>query len=176
MPSIVPVPTLAPRNSPLPTLAPLPITVGPVNGTSQTTIRPGANVPAATPRPAGGSFIWPIGGPISSYFGPAHPLGIDVDLYGRQGAPIGAARAGRVTFAGGNPCCSYGYYVEMDHGDGFTTLYAHLNAPPPVRAGQVISQGGLIGYAGNTGNSTGVHLHFELRRNGVPLNPLFYLP
>jgi murein DD-endopeptidase MepM/ murein hydrolase activator NlpD len=130
---------------------------------------------AAAARPAGG-WIWPITGPISSYFGPSHPLGIDIDLYGRAGAPIVAARGGVVTFAGGNPCCSYGYYVEIDHGDGFRTLYAHLNAPPPVRIGQQVGQGQVIGYAGTTGYSTGVHLHFEIRRGGVPVNPLAYLP
>ncbi len=136
-----------------------------------------APAPAASPaRAAGSGWIWPITGPISSYFGPSHPLGIDIDLYGRAGAPIVAARGGVVTFAGGNPCCSYGYYVEIDHGDGFRTLYAHLNAPPPVRIGQQVSQGQVIGYAGTTGYSTGVHLHFEIRRGGVPVNPLAYLP
>jgi murein DD-endopeptidase MepM/ murein hydrolase activator NlpD len=141
----------------------------------------GASAPApalapAQARPAGGGWLWPITGPISSYFGPSHPLGIDIDLYGRAGAPIVAARAGVVTFAGGNPCCSYGYYVEIDHGDGFRTLYAHLNAPPPVRIGQRVGQGQVVGYAGTTGYSTGVHLHFEVRRNGVPVNPLAFLP
>ena len=58
--------------------------------------------------------MWPITGSLSSYFSPSHPLGIDVDLYGRAGAPIAAARGGVVSFAGGNPCCSYGYYVEID--------------------------------------------------------------
>jgi murein DD-endopeptidase MepM/ murein hydrolase activator NlpD len=148
--------------------------------------RPPANVAAAPPAPApaanaarpvaGSGWIWPITGPLSSYFGPRHPLGIDVDLYGRAGAPIVAARGGTVTFAGGNPCCSYGYYVEINHGDGFTTLYAHLNAPPPVRIGQTVNQGQVIGYAGSTGYSTGVHLHFEIRKGGVYLNPLSYLP
>jgi len=138
-----------------------------------------APAPALAPaqaRPAGGGWLWPITGAISSYFGPSHPLGIDIDLYGRAGAPIVAARAGVVTFAGGNPCCSYGYYVEIDHGDGFRTLYAHLNAPPPVRIGQRVGQGQVVGYAGTTGYSTGVHLHFEVRRNGVPVNPLAFLP
>ena len=121
-------------------------------------------------------WAWPISGPISSYFGPSHPLGIDIDLYGRAGAPIAAARSGVVTFAGGDPCCSYGYYVDVDHGDGWMTRYGHLIAPPPVHAGQVVAQGTMIGYAGTTGDSTGVHLHFEIRHAGTPLNPLALLP
>ena len=103
-------------------------------------------------------------------------MGIDIDLYGRRGAPIVAARGGTVAFAGGNPCCSYGYYVDIDHGDGYKTRYAHLNTPPPVRIGQRIEQGQVIGYAGTTGYSTGVHLHFEVLLNGAPVNPLRFLP
>ena len=99
-----------------------------------------------------------------------------MDLYGRFGEAIVAARGGTVTFAGGNRCCSYGYYVEINHGDGFATLYAHLNGFPPVRIGQQVAQGQVIGYAGSTGYSTGVHLHFEIRRGGVHVNPLGYLP
>jgi murein DD-endopeptidase MepM/ murein hydrolase activator NlpD len=131
---------------------------------------------ATQARQAASGWMWPITGPLSSYFGPSHPLGIDVDLYGRAGAPIVAARGGVVTFAGGNPCCSYGYYVEIDHGDGFTSLYSHFNAPPPVRIGQRVAQGEVVGYAGTTGYSTGVHLHFEIRKGGVPVNPLAFLP
>lgn len=130
----------------------------------------------APPRPASSGFIWPITGPISSYFGPSHPLGIDIDLYGRAGTPIVAARGGVVTFAGGNPCCSYGYYVDIDHGDGYKTRYAHFRASPPVRIGQRVEQGQVVGYAGTTGYSTGVHLHFEVIRNGGVVNPLAVLP
>lgn len=139
-------------------------------------LRPPATTSEITrPSPLNG-WIWPIRGPLSSYFGPGHPLGIDVDLYGRAGAPVVAARGGTVMFAGGNPCCSYGYYVEIDHGDGFRSLYSHFNAPPPVRIGQMVGQGEIVGYAGTTGYSTGVHLHFEIRRGGVPVNPLGLLP
>ena len=129
-----------------------------------------------TPRPAASGFIWPITGPLSSYFGPSHPLGIDIDLYGRAGTPIVAAKGGTVSFAGGNPCCSYGYYVDINHGDGYVTRYAHFQAPPPVRIGQRVEQGQLVGYAGTTGYSTGVHLHFEILRGGAPVNPLGLLP
>ncbi len=120
-------------------------------------------------------FIWPVTGPISSYFGPAHPLGIDVDLYATPNAPIAAAAAGTVIFAGGNVCCSYGLYVVVDHGNGFETLYAHLSSIS-VRTGQSVAQGQLVGYAGRTGYATGNHLHFEVHVGGRVDNPLLYLP
>jgi murein DD-endopeptidase MepM/ murein hydrolase activator NlpD len=120
-------------------------------------------------------FIWPTSGPISSYFSASHPLGIDIDLFGRAGAPIAAVKGGTVTFAGGNPCCSYGYYVVVDHGDGFQTLYAHLSSIA-VSQGQHVAQGQLLGGGGQTGYATGNHLHFEVHRNGAIVNPLSYLP
>ncbi len=120
-------------------------------------------------------FIWPVSGPISSYFGPAHPLGIDIDLFSNDGSPIGAAKSGVVSFAGGNPCCSYGYYVVVDHGDGFQTLYAHFSSIM-VSQGQYVEAGQLLGYSGTTGYSTGPHLHFEVHYNGSIVNPLDYLP
>jgi len=120
-------------------------------------------------------FIWPVTGPISSYFGPAHPLGIDIDLYSNPNAPIAAAAAGKVVFAGGNPCCSYGYYVVIDHGNGFETLYAHFSSIA-VSVGQQVAQGQLLGYGGRTGYATGNHLHFEVHLNGQVVNPLEYLP
>jgi murein DD-endopeptidase MepM/ murein hydrolase activator NlpD len=120
-------------------------------------------------------FIWPLNGPISSYFGPNHPLGIDVDLFGRSGSPVAAVKGGTVTFAGGNACCSYGLYVVIDHGDGYQTLYAHLSSVA-VSVGQGVAQGQLIGNSGSTGYSTGSHLHFEVHRNGSVVNPLNYLP
>jgi murein DD-endopeptidase MepM/ murein hydrolase activator NlpD len=138
-----------------------------------TTPAPG---PSNTPPPAvRGAFIWPVTGPISSYFGPSHPLGIDIDLYNNPTASIGAAKAGVVTFAGGNACCSYGYYVVVDHGDGDQTLYAHFSAIS-VNVGQSVAQGQRLGIAGRTGYATGIHLHFEVRRNGIIINPFSVLP
>ena len=130
--------------------------------------------PARSPSSATG-FIWPVNGPISSYFGPSHPLGIDIDQYNSPGAPIHAAASGTVTFAGGDPCCSYGLYVVIDHGNGFETLYAHLD-PLAVSQGQSVEQGQVIGYVGLTGHTTGYHLHFEVHLNGQVVNPLDYLP
>lgn len=132
-------------------------------------------VPTDTPAPTGGRFAWPVTGPISSYFGPSHPLGIDIDLYGRDGAPIGASAAGTVIFSGGDPCCSYGLYVQIQHDGGFVTTYAHLSGLA-VSVGDRVGQGVIVGYGGSTGYSTGTHLHFEIWHNGVAEDPLGYLP
>lgn len=120
-------------------------------------------------------FMWPVSGPLSSYYGPSHPLGIDIDLFNNVGAPISAAMGGVVTFAGGNPCCSYGYYVVIDHGNGYTSLYGHLSVIG-VSVGEVVAQGQYIGNGGTTGYSTGDHLHFEVTSGGSRINPLNVLP
>jgi murein DD-endopeptidase MepM/ murein hydrolase activator NlpD len=120
-------------------------------------------------------FIWPATGPLSSRFGPSHPLGIDIDLYNNRNSPIGAAAAGTVTFAGGNTCCSYGLYVVVDHGNGYTTLYAHLSRIS-VSVGERVSQGEVLGSGGRTGYATGDHLHFEVHYNGAIINPMNVLP
>ena len=130
---------------------------------------------AAPPAPSAG-LTWPVTGPISSYFGPDHPPGgIDIDQYSSPNAPIRAAAAGVVTFAGGNPCCSYGLYVTIAHPDGSETLYAHMSSIAVVQ-GQAVSQSDVIGYVGCTGYCTGNHLHFELIIDGRQVDPLLYLP
>ncbi len=138
-----------------------------------------SDLPASPPvveRPSSATgFIWPVVGRISSYMGPSHPLGIDIDQFNSPGAPVAAAAAGTVTFAGGNACCSYGLYVVIDHGNGFETLYAHLD-PIAVVQGQQVAQGEVIGYVGLTGYTTGYHLHLEVHLNGQYVNPLNYLP
>jgi murein DD-endopeptidase MepM/ murein hydrolase activator NlpD len=131
--------------------------------------------PQATPVPSS-QFIWPVSGPITSYFGPSHPLGIDIGLGADgTGIPIAAAMSGVVTFAGGDACCSYGYYVVISHGNGFETLYAHLSKID-VSVGESVSQGETIGLSGTTGYSTGPHLHFEVHKNGKVVDPLQFLP
>ncbi len=137
---------------------------------------PGAPAPTATPEPPKG-FIWPLNTTIriTSYFGPSHPLGIDFGLSHAPGTLVMAVMPGKVTFAGGDACCSYGYYVIVDHGNGLKTLYAHLRSIS-VSVGQTVSQGQTLGPSGTTGYSTGVHLHFEVHKNGVRVNPLQYLP
>lgn len=120
-------------------------------------------------------FIWPATGPISSYFTGGHPLGIDIDFFGNPNQPVGSVAAGRVVFAGGNSCCSYGLYVVVDHGNGFETLYAHFSSIA-VSVGQQVAQGQILGNGGRTGYATGNHLHFEVHLNGSVVNPLLYLP
>ena len=102
-------------------------------------------------------------------------MGIDIDLFNNVGLAIGAATSGTVTFAGGNPCCSYGLYVVVLSATGVETLYAHFSSIAVV-AGQQVVQGETLGTSGCTGRCTGTHLHFEVIDNGVRVNPLSYLP
>ena len=133
------------------------------------------SAPAGTTGSGGGTgeLAWPAPGAITSYFGPSHPLGIDIALM--PGDPVTAADSGVVAFAGGDPCCSYGYYVIVDHGNGFVTLYAHFSSIA-VSQGQAVKQGQVLGAGGRTGYATGNHLHFEVHLNGAIVNPLNYLP
>jgi murein DD-endopeptidase MepM/ murein hydrolase activator NlpD len=124
------------------------------------------------PPPPPPMFIWPVVGNITSYFGPSHPLGIDISI---AYAPVAASAAGKVVFVGGNPCCSYGYYIDIQHADGYMTRYGHLSKFL-VTLGQQVAQGDTIAISGNTGYSTGAHVHFEIRRYGVVQNPLALLP
>ena len=105
----------------------------------------------------------------------AHPLGIDIGLAQDPEAPIAATASGTVVFAGGVYCCSYGYYVVIDHGDGFTSLYGHLSRFN-VAEGQRVSQGEVIGVGGESGLATSAHLHFEVRRDDTHLDPMSLLP
>ena len=95
-----------------------------------------------------------------------------VDLANNQGTPIYAARSGKVTVAtyGG----TYGYYVTINHGDGFSSLYAHMTHYT-VSKGQTVKKGDVIGYMGSTGRSTGPHLHFSIFYNGSSVNPMNYI-
>jgi murein DD-endopeptidase MepM/ murein hydrolase activator NlpD len=162
------VPLLGAPDTPTPTPEPTEeLTATPVPSEEATPI-----VPAPE---ADSFFIWPAQGPISSYFGPSHPLGIDIDLFDNPDAEIVAARGGEVVFAGGDPCCSYGYYVIVEHENGVQTLYAHLSRIL-VSEGQFVSQGQQLGIGGRTGYATGNHLHFEIRVNGNVVDPLKYLP
>jgi murein DD-endopeptidase MepM/ murein hydrolase activator NlpD len=119
-----------------------------------------------------GSFMWPADNHSISgnTFWSGH-LGIDIAA--AMGAPVYAADSGVVVFAG--PIGGgYGNMVMIDHGNGFHTLYAH-NSQILTRCGSNVAKGQVIAYAGSTGNSTGAHLHFEIRYLGAFVNPLDYL-
>lgn len=95
-----------------------------------------------------------------------------MDIAGSYGDPIYAYKTGVVTFAGWGG--DYGYLVKIDHGNGVSSWYAH-NSSLVVSAGQTVTQGQIISYEGSTGNSTGNHLHFEIRINGTAVNPYSYI-
>ena len=136
-----------------------------------------------------GSFSWPTTGRISQVYGctgyPLNPRrgscrhfhdGIDiVDAYG---TPVRAVAVGVVAYVGWNPWDEGGraWIVVVVHPDGYVSRYGHMIATQRVRAGEVVHTGQVIGKMGNTGRSTGTHLHFELLRGGKDVNPLGYLP
>ena len=127
-----------------------------------------------------GKFVWPlpsckmVASPFGNRWGKSHK-GIDISGNGVYGDPIIAADGGTVVevnasgWGGG-----YGLYVIVDHGGGYRTMYAHCSSIN-VRVGQKVSQGQMIARVGATGNITGPHLHFEIRVNGAPVDPLPYL-
>ncbi len=100
-------------------------------------------------------------------------LSIDFNRANDIGDTVVASAGGVVTVVGNTGSTSYGRWVEIDHGNGYRTRYAHLNSQA-VRVGQRVARGERIGTVGSTGGSTGPHLHFELRRNGVVLRPVFH--
>ena len=127
--------------------------------------------PMSAPSAAG--LVWPLSGTLTSGFGyrwgRMHE-GIDIAV--PEGTPVRAAKSGTVILAsyyGG-----YGNYICVDHGGGLSTCYAHLSGYASS-TGQRVSQGQVIGYSGNTGSSTGPHLHFEVRINGAAQDPMGYL-
>jgi murein DD-endopeptidase MepM/ murein hydrolase activator NlpD len=154
---------------------PAPPAPTPAPSSSGSSSSAGGSSSGSTGRASGAGFSWPTSGPLSSRFGPGHPLGIDIDLFSNPNAAIAAAAGGTVTFAGGNTCCSYGLYVIVDHGNGYQTLYAHLSRIA-VSVGEKVSQGEVLGSGGRTGYATGNHLHFEVHRNGSVINPMSVLP
>lgn len=95
-----------------------------------------------------------------------------LDIAGANDTPISAAASGTVIVAGWQG--GYGYMVVIDHGGGMTTGYAHMNNVS-VSVGQAVGQGTKVGGMGSTGNSTGTHVHFEVRVNGGAVNPIGYL-
>ena len=130
-------------------------------------------------RRGGVPSIWPVSGRVTSDFGwrsspegrgSRHHPGMDIGA--PRGARVEAAAAGRVTFAGGSR--GYGRMVVVDHGGDLKTVYAHL-ATIFAREGQTVRQGDLLGTVGMTGNTTGPHLHYEVRFRGEAVDPMCYV-
>ncbi len=119
--------------------------------------------------PVGAGFGWPADSHTLSgnAYGPGH-LGIDIDA--PEGSNVYAAGTGVVTMAAGGWNYGYGNVVQIDHGNNYVTVYAHLSAIL-VSQCQTVGQGAVIGLSGNTGNSFGAHLHFEIRVGGSNINP-----
>lgn len=113
------------------------------------------------------NFIWPTSGTITQYPIWYH---MALDIANSSAPAVIAADTGTVTYAG---CLKYGYgcHIIVDHGNGYQSLYAHLSAIG-VSPGQAVSKGQKIGAMGSTGNSTGTHLHFEVRSGGTLINPM----
>ncbi len=149
---------------------PTPVYIAPVRRYTQL-----SNIAAPPPSvsaPAGSGYIWPAGTRyITQYFGWRHT---GVDIGGPIGTALYAARSGTVIRSQCGWNGGYGCYIIIDHGGGVTTLYGHATKLY-VSAGEDVVQGQTIGLMGSTGRSTGSHLHFEMRVNGVRQNPLRYI-
>jgi peptidoglycan hydrolase-like protein with peptidoglycan-binding domain len=119
-------------------------------------------------------FLRPVHAPITSPFGMRWGrMHTGIDFGAPYGAPINAAGRGTVTYAGWNSG-GYGYLVIVQHRLGFQTWYAHQSRIA-AHVGESVAGGSRIGYVGATGHATGAHLHFEVRLNGVPIDPMPYL-
>ena len=144
-------------------------------------IQPDSSGPSGTVYPSNGEdFMWPVPGyynSVSSHFGPRWGRthgGIDIAGYNIYGKDIVAARAGTIITVTYN--WSLGNYVMINHGDGYVTLYAHMSAfVSTTQVGRYVKQGEVIGKIGSTGDSTGPHLHFEIRINGTKVDPYPYI-
>ena len=148
---------------------------------TETTQPPETTAPPETTQPAAESWMVPcyyvkLTSPFGEREAPtggASTFHQGVDLAGPEGTPIYASRSGTVTIA--KYSNSAGYYVTINHGDGFSSIYMHMTNYV-VSVGQKVSRGQLIGYMGSTGISTGSHLHFGIALNGTYVNPALYVP
>ena len=125
------------------------------------------------PKRALGEFIMPATGRVTDYFHSRGGTHDGIDIASKKGTPIYASDGG-VVITAGNSGDGYGSNVIIDHGNGFVTYYAH-NSKILVTKGQAVAQGEQIALMGSTGNSTGNHCHFEIRKNGKPVNPFDYI-
>ena len=128
-------------------------------------------------RRGNGSMIWPVNGPVTGVFGEARPghMHAGLDIAAGEGTPIHAADSGRVVLIQGiGQSGGYGNFTCVQHTRSMSTCYAHQSRIG-TSVGASVSQGQVIGAVGNTGHSFGAHLHFEVRINGAPVNPMGYL-
>lgn len=189
VPEIEPTPTPTPvpdteydeNGSPLPTPTPTPVpevkptpTPTPVPSVKPTPTPTPVPQEPSNPDTSGESFRWPLPGyghgSITQYFGNNGHKGLDIGA--PEGTPIVASRSGTVMVANGSDSWGYswGYYVSIYHDSTYSTLYAHMSSVA-VYEGQWVNKGDIIGYVGNTGNSFGNHLHFEVYQNGTRVDP-----
>ena len=120
-------------------------------------------------------FAWPVKGTIISPFGIRNGKKHDgIDIAASEGSPVFAAQKGEVIYSD-NGIRGYGNIVMLKHTEGFITVYAH-NKENLVKVGEIVEKGGVIATMGGTGNASGPHLHFEIRKDRNPRNPLFFLP
>ena len=131
---------------------------------------PGAARSLDLPRPAAPLLAWPITGRVTSPFASHGRLGHEgIDIDGVMGQEVGAAAAGRVLWTGTER--GYGKMVVIDHGGGLTTRYAHVSRIL-VEVDDLVEAGDIVAEVGRSGNARGAHLHFEVRREGRPVNPV----
>jgi murein DD-endopeptidase MepM/ murein hydrolase activator NlpD len=137
---------------------------GRIRATKKSDVRPGVNA----------SFAWPVHGRLSQTYHAGHD-GLDIVRY--KGAPVRSMAFGVVTYVGWNPWDQHGraFMVVVTHAGGYETLYGHLLPKRIVRVGEEVKKGQVVGYMGSTGNSSGPHLHLELRRGRTTINPLGFL-
>ena len=167
-----PTPSATPVR-PAPTAAPVEARAAPRTPTSPPASAPAtAAVHAASLNVPGGPLSWPLGGAITQRFGENGHSGLDIA--GPIGAPVKSAAPGTVVVAA-KLSTGYGWRIMIDHGGGYSSLYAHLSAFS-VAEGDRVARGQVIGAVGATGIATGPHLHFEMRVNGQPNDPLKFLP
>jgi len=142
---------------------------------TNTTVTPPAEQATTQTTSYSGSFIQPVGGVYTSRHGSSHR---GVDIAGPVGTPIVASASGTVTVStalrnSNGTYRSYGEYIVISHDNGYVTYYAHMSQRY-VSVGQYVTQGQVIGTRGSTGNSTGPHLHFEIKNGGSGVNPNRY--
>jgi len=127
--------------------------------------------PVPTDARGTGSFAWPVRGSITQWYWWGHRA---IDIAAPTGSAVLAADGGYVSFVGWTDI-GYGYLIILDHANAYSTYYAHLSQMY-VGPGQRVERGQVIGAVGSTGNSSGPHLHLEIRYNGLEQNPMVYLP